>query len=787
MSSTVGGRPTFSAQAIVNILKTSYGIEGVATPLPAELDQNFKVDAGETGLFVVKIANRERTEETLDFQNRAMDLAARTWKTGTGPEVVKSQSGDSICTAKDDHGTSFQLRVLTYMQGTPLAEAQPLSAVHLEQIGNSLGELNVCLKPLAHPAMKREMRWDLRQTEWLAAETLHIADHNRRRLVQRMLVQTRGRMLLLGDSLPMSVIHNDAHDENILLNISDDGALRISGLLDWGDIVWTHTVNELAAACPYAVFGHADPLESMTRMVSGYHLARALSFKELQALFPLICRRLCLSVTASAIAMKEDPDNAHRQASDRPAWKLLEKLELIDWNFAEEQFRKACRVPKDTQTAGRTTGRTYDELIKERAARVGPSVGLVYNRPLEIVRGRGQFLFDANGRAYLDCVNNICHVGHSHPRVVSAMAEQALTLNTNTRYLHSNIVEYARRLTDTLPESLSVCYFVNSGSEANELAIRLARAHTDRKDVIVLDHAYHGNTSTMVDISPYKCEGPGGAGLPDWVHKVPIPDPYRGIHRDSGPESGTAYARHVDLLCAELVNRGHGPGLFICEPIMGCGGQVVLPGGFLREAFAYVRAAGGVCAVDEVQTGMGRVGTHWWSFQAQDAVPDIVTMGKPMGNGHPLGAVVTTKEIATSFANGMEYFSSFGGNPVSAAVGLAVLDVIEGEQLRQRAARVGKYLTDGFKELENRHSIIGDVRGQGMFMGVELVQDRDSIKPATELMARLVEELKSDGVLISAEGPHHNVLKIKPPLQFVEADADLLLATLNRAMGKESL
>ena len=787
MITTVNDRPTFSPKSIEDILKKNYGIEGLITPLPAELDQNFKVDAGDAGQFVVKIANRNQTVEILDFQNRAMDLAARTWKTGTGPKVVQSLARESICTVDDKNGTPFRLRVLTYLQGTPLSDAQPLSATHLRQIGYSLGDLNKCLIPFVHPAMKRKMRWDLRQTEWLAAETIHIADCKKRRLVQRMLVQTRGRMLSLDGALPKSVIHNDAHDENILLETSDDGAVRISGLLDWGDIVWTHTVNELAAACPYAVFGSAEPMADMSYMATGYHDARALNTLELQALFPLICLRLCLSVTASAIAMNEDPDNAHRQVSDRPAWKLLEKLDLIDWRVAEAQFREACGVPKPKQPSDHASRHTVDELIKERARRLGPSLSLAYKKPLEIIRGRGQYLFDSSGRAYLDCVNNICHVGHSHPRVVAAMAEQAATLNTNTRYLHSNIVEFARRLTDTLPESLSVCYFVNSGSEANELALRMARAHTGRRDVIVLDHAYHGNTTTMVEMSPHKCEGPGGAGLPDWVHKVPTPDPYRGIHRDLKTESGTAYARHVNLMCAELENRGRGPALFMCEPMLGCGGQVVPPGGFLKEAFAYVRAVGGVCAVDEVQTGMGRVGTHWWSFQAQDAVPDIVTMGKPMGNGHPLGAVVTTPEIAASFANGMEYFSSFGGNPVSAAVGLAVLDVIEEEQLRERAARVGDYLTHGFNELAAQYSAIGDVRGQGMFLGVELVEDRKSLKPATALAARLVEELKSDGILISAEGPHQNVLKIKPPLQFVEADADLLLAALNRALGNASL
>jgi 4-aminobutyrate aminotransferase-like enzyme len=337
-------------------------------------------------------------------------------------------------------------------------------------------------------------------------------------------------------------------------------------------------------------------------------------------------------------------------------------------------------------------------------------------------------------------------------------------------------------LTSTLPEPLQVCYFVNSGSEANELALRLAFAHTQRNEVIVLDGAYHGNTTTLVDISPYKCEGPGGKGLAPWAHKVPKPDAYRGPHRGHGKDVGIAYAEYVRECCDELVSTDRPPALFISESIIGCGGQIVLPDGYLEEAFRVVREAGGICAVDEVQVGFGRVGTHMWAFETQGVVPDIVTLGKPIGNGHPLGAVITTAEIAASFANGMEFFNTFGGNPVSCAVGMAVLDVIEEEELQKRALEVGKYLTDGFRTLSERHPLIGDIRGLGLFMGVELVLDRKKLTPATRETHQLIERVKEDGILLSAEGPFYNVLKIKPPLQFDETDADLLLGAVDRAL-----
>lgn len=455
---------------------------------------------------------------------------------------------------------------------------------------------------------------------------------------------------------------------------------------------------------------------------------------------------------------------------------------MIDWNVAENCIRSFCGLGNQITPIAGNISSDYDTLLNKRRRVIGPSLSLSYQKPLVITHGNGQFLYEPNGRAYLDCVNNVPHVGHCHPKVNKALSDQAERLNTNTRYLHPNLVEYAERLTATFPAPLKVCYFVNSGSEANELAIRLARTHTSRRDIIVLEGAYHGNTSTLIEISPYKSEGPGGKGLPDWVHKVPKPDPYNGLHWGVGKEIGRLYGDYVLKVCERLAAEGRPPALFLCESILGCAGQIVLPEGYLEATFEHVRSVGGVCIVDEVQVGMGRVGTHMWAFETQNVIPDIVTLGKPIGNGHPIGAVVTTLEIAHSFDNGMEFFSTFGGNPVSCAVGLSVLDVIEEEKLLAHALRIGDYLTMGFQKLAERHEVIGDVRGLGLFMGIELVADRQSRLPATELTSRLIETVKADGILLSAEGPGYNVLKIKPPLKFSEVDADLLLGSVDRAL-----
>jgi 4-aminobutyrate aminotransferase-like enzyme len=403
-----------------------------------------------------------------------------------------------------------------------------------------------------------------------------------------------------------------------------------------------------------------------------------------------------------------------------------------------------------------------DLLIETRQRLLGRNLSIAYDAPVNIVRGTMQYLYDDAGRQYLDGYNNVAHVGHCHPKVVQAACDQTHTLNTNTRYLHNTILDYAERLTSTLPDPLNVCYFVNSGSEANELAIRLARAHTNARDMIVLDHAYHGNTTTLIDISPYKHDGPGGHGPPSWVHKVPLP-------RTSED------AEHV----VEVIKTTDKPCGFIAESMPSVAGQIVLPPGYLNKVYDVVRAAGGVCIADEVQTGYGRIGTHFWAFESYQVAPDIVVLGKPIGNGHPIGAVITTPEIAASFDNGMEFFSTFGGNTVSCAIGLAVLEVVHEEKLQDHALAVGDQLLNGLRELQQHHEILGDVRGSGFFLGVELIKDD---KPATKEAHRIVNALRDKGILIGTDGPFHNVLKIRPPMPFTMSDADHLLTTLRKVL-----
>ena len=448
--------------------------------------------------------------------------------------------------------------------------------------------------------------------------------------------------------------------------------------------------------------------------------------------------------------------------------------EVSLWRSISPNPNLVLRIKEGTDSRSRLT---RDTIAQERVAVISQNLSLNFKKPLHIVRGQGAYLFDESDRPYLDLVNNVAHVGHCHPRVVEAAEKQMRLLNTNTRYLHQGITDYARSLIGTLPDPLSVVFFVNSGSEANDLAIRLSRSYTRRTGAIALRHGYHGHTLGVIDISPYKFLGKGGAGIPQTTKVAELPDLFRGKFRGEN-----ALDSYVKQLQNEIDELDQNMSAFFAEAIVSTAGQKVLPDRYLHMAYQMVRSAGGVCISDEVQIGLGRVGTHFWGFEMQGVVPDIVTMGKPLGNGHPLAAVVTTPEIAAAFNNGMEYFNTFGGNPVSAAIGQAVFDIVEDECLQRNALEIGTYLQESVKELARKHSIIADVRGSGLFIGVEMITDQN--QPATKEVADLMEFALHRGVLLSCDGPDNNVLKIKPPLIITKQDVNLFLNVLEEWLIK---
>lgn len=789
--------PNFTEQDACSITEEQYGLQVSARQLPGERDQNFYLKASNEKEFVLKIAYGAEDRDLLELQNKVMRLLERGAPGLSIPGVCTTKSKKSITTVSGNNGVSYLVRLLTYVPGKLLAHVKPHTPELLHSLGHVLGTIDTSLLEFDHPAAHRTLKWDLAHAGWIREYTQYIEQPARRTIVETFLEQFETHCVPKLSKTRSSVIYNDANDYNILVSDDDPRQCKVIGVIDFGDLVHTHTVCELAIASAYAIMDKADPVTAAAHIVKGYNQALSLTGEELELLFALICIRLCLTVTNAAYQRTVEPDNEYLTISEQPAWMLLEKLAEVNPQSAHYTFRTVCDMPADpaTNEAGGCLGGNCcdtpkmeaEEILALRHKLIGKSLSIAYQKPLTIVRGSMQYLYDEHGHRFLDCVNNVAHVGHSHPRVVKAGQSQMAVLNTNTRYLHENLVRYAKQLSSTLPDPLSVCFFVCSGSEANELALRLARVHTNQKDLIVLDVSYHGNTSTLVDISPYKHDGPGGFGTPSYVHKVPTPDVYRGLYKKSDPQAGKKYAQHIAEAIERIQQQDSKLSAFICEPIMGCAGQIVLPEGYLKEAYSHVRDAGGVCIADEVQVGFGRVGTHFWAFETQGVVPDIVTLGKPIGNGHPLAAVITTPEIAASFDNGMEYFNTFGGNPVSCAIGMAVLDVIAEEHLQENALEVGNYLMNGLCNLMKKHSIIGDVRGLGLFIGVELVLDRKTLEPAGEQATYLINLMKEHGILLSTDGPFHNVIKIKPPLVFTKENADFLVSTFDKVLRDDFL
>jgi 4-aminobutyrate aminotransferase-like enzyme/Ser/Thr protein kinase RdoA (MazF antagonist) len=767
-----------------------YGVTAVIRNLPGEYDDNFHLMAADSREFVLKVMHPAREESFVDMQCRALAYLAERAPKLALPRVISSTAGEPFTRITLEDGTSRLVWMLSFLQGTMLAELPQHPPELLGSLGRLLAEMDLALADFTHPAAHRFLKWDVSRSNWARDYLNHISDPSRRALAKKFLNLFEEEAVPLFPHLRRSVIYGDANDHNALVDLP---AMRVVSVIDFGDMHEGLRVAEPAVAAAYAILGKQDPLAAAGAVLDGYHEILPLTKEEIAAFFPLIGARLAVSVINSANRKSLVTGDPYVTVSEEPAWEALERLEKISIKDAQEYFRDVAakaaaggeQRPAKAVNAPPAAVSSFDKSLAVRKRLLGGNLSLSYDQPLKIVRGSMQYLYDEAGRAYLDVYNNVPLVGHSHPRVVRAIQEQVALLNTNTRYLHDNILRYAERLTALLPEPLRVCYFVNSGSEANELALRLARTHTGREDVVVLEHAYHGHTTTLIDISPYKFDGPGGRGRKPWVHVAPIADDYRGRYQRGEPELGKKYAAHVGEILRRCKDEGHPAGAFMAETLPSVAGQIVFPPSYLAEAYAHARAAGAVCIADEVQVGFGRLGTHLWGFETQRVVPDIAVFGKPIGNAFPLAVVLTTREIAASFANGMEFFSTFGGNPVACAAGLAVLDVLHDEKLQENALAVGSQWIRDLRGLQANHQLIGDVRGSGLFLGIDLVVDRDSRAPATRQASYVVNRLREEGILAGTDGPHHNVIKLRPPLCFSVEDAARFTATLEGILAEQ--
>ncbi|MBT3189042.1 MAG: aminotransferase class III-fold pyridoxal phosphate-dependent enzyme [Anaerolineae bacterium] len=791
--------PPLNEKQAIEIASQYYGLTATAKPLPGDSDRNFLLST-QNDKFILKIHALENTRVEIEFQHAALQHLSGFKGV---PHIIPTKDGETIFTISYD-GDDYLVRMVSYLNGTLLEKIVPKTPNLLRGLGAYIAQLDLALEDFTHPAKKRDEKlWDLSLTHLaieprlkylrgsttaaaistVERETATSQEHAPHRIMaEKVLERFKRRVIPILPDLHQQVIHYDANTQNLLVQ---DG--MVNQIFDFGDLRYAPRIFEVAICAAYALLGEENPLEAVAHLVAGYHSLIPLTATEISLLYDLICARIAVSASISAEREGDDRYDAYHQTHAKPAWEAMEKLLAVDAEDATSIIGSMCPPRKRLQTEAspKQARLTPQAIIQKRENNLSLALSLSYKNPLHIVRGQGQFLYDTKGKSYLDCVNNVCHVGHSHPRVVAALAGQAAVLNTNTRYLHENIVRLAERLTATMPpkmsKSLSVCFFVNSGSEANDLALRLARAYTGERDMLVLEGAYHGNLSSLVEISPYKFDGVGGTGAPSWVHKLAMPCSYRSVFR----EAENPMERYA-LQAQEKIDAADGIAAFISESMIGTGGQIVFPEGYLAQIYEQTRAAGGICIADEVQNGFGRFGTHFWGFESHGVVPDIVVMGKPMGNGHPLAAVVTRPEIAAAFNNGMEYFNTFGGNPVSCAVGLAMLDVIEDEKLQENALHAGAKLRAGLLGLKDRYPLIGDVRGEGLFLGIELVRDRSTLEPASAETHQIVEEMRNRQILLSVDGPLHNVIKIKPPIVFNEDDAARLVRELDAVLSRIS-
>ena len=718
---------------------------------------NYKVAAGDSHFVLKEYSDRSGLADELEAESRIME---RMWQ--KEPEKFQqpriTKEGRYLVPYEKD-GISKLFRVVSFLEGDFLAEAEQNESL-IKSLGSFLADLDKALLDVNETAIRaKHDYWDLQY--FLSNENLtgHIQDPARRKIVEHYFLQYKEQVLPQIEGLRKSTIHNDANDWNVLV----DGA-RISGIIDFGDMAYSPLIHEIVIAMTYVMLDKKDPVKTGTLLLQSYHDRLPLEEKEIDLIYYLIAARMCTSVVLSAEGSQKYPDNDYITISERYMWGLLQHWICISPIHAANTFRKACGFPPSTVASTET-------LIKRRNRVISKAYALSYNKPVKMTGGLFQYMFDESGKTYLDMRNNIPHVGHNHPRVVSAAQRQMATLNTNTRYLYDELITYSERLLAKFPDQLNKVFFVNSGSAASDLAIRLALAHTGHEHLVVIEHGYHGNTRMGIDISHYKYGGKGGRGKPGHVVQLPLPDTFKGKYRNP-KDAGKLYS---DDARAQILNCGYAVAALIAEPVVGCGGQVPLATGYLKNLCPVIRQQGGVFISDEVQTGFGRMGTSFWGFELHDVVPDIVILGKPIGNGHPMAAVITTEEITQSLETGMEFFSSFGGNPVSCRIGESVLDVIEEENLMQNAGEVGKHLIHRLNDLKSEYPSIGDVRGSGFYLGIEFIQDPRSMSPDTDLAQSVNEGLKDHFILAGTDGPNENILKLKPPMCFNMENADHFL------------
>ncbi len=791
--------PRFTPEEAAAVAADLFDVHGAAAPLVSERDQNFRIAAADGRGWVLKVSNPGEREGVVEMETGVVRHIAAVDPTLPVAVPLETRDGALWGAATGADGARHFVRLLPLMPGRN-GSATDLSREAIRDFGGVSARLGRATRGYFHPLAGRPILWDVKHLPDLRPHLPLVADDRRRALVETILDRFESDVTPALRGFRAQVIHNDLTFDNTLLDATD----RVSGIVDFGDMAHTALVLDLVAALVALLGGRDDPADlfaAAEAAIGGYAAVTPLEDEEAAFLGDLVAARLAQTTLISAWRIGLYPENAAYLSSwNVEARPMLALFEGIGLPVVRRRFAAAGRRvpawPVPATPGGRAgsagasaPGGIVDDadLLGRRRRVLGSALSrLTYSRPLHLVRGEGARMYDPDGRAYLDCYNNVPVVGHAHPRVVAAIARQAATLNTNTRYLHETVVRLAERLVATMPPGLDTVMFVNSGSEANDLAWRLATTATGGRGGIVTEWAYHGVSAAIADLSPE--EWPHGR-QPPHVATIPPPDTYRLAGdgtpgRDAGAGWAGEAAAGLDRALADLASRGFRPAALFVDGGFTSDGIFAPPPAYLRELVARTRGAGALFVADEVQAGYGRMGDGLWSFEAAGIVPDVVTLGKPMGNGHPVAAVVTRAEIVDRFAAEAEFFSTFGGNPVACAAAMAVLDVIDDEGLTANAAAVGDGIRAGIQAAAGaRHPAIGDLRGRGLMIGAELVRDPATREPDGPLATAVQDAMRERGVLVGTTGRAGNVLKIRPPLVIDGEDAALLLRALEEALA----
>ncbi len=772
--------PAFSLQQVKATVAELYCIEGNFRQLNSERDLSYRIGTERGDAYVLKISNAAEPEGVIDLQVKALQHIARYAPELPVPRIIRTKDDKVFDWVADEQGKRHMIRLLIFIEGDVLEYA----SVHCfaktrYNLGAFVAHMDLALRNFFHPHANNNVHmWDLSRCLELRPYAHYIEDTEVRQLCEAVLDRAETDTLLRLSRTRHQLIHQDAHCGNVLVNPADSG--EIAGIIDFGDMLFGSIVSDLVVAADCYQEQEEDPLQVLCDVAAGFDSVLPLEENEIDLVYDVALIRVVNNLVIINAREAEQAEGEELHLENTGKYDRVLKLLLgFGREKAIRRLREACRFPVyTTQAEGdEVFACDQEELISKRENNLG-KIWHFYKKPLNFTRALGAWLYTADGTGYLDAYNNVPQMGHCHPHITKAIARQAKALNTNTRYMCDIVADYAERLTADLPEHLDVCVFVNSGSEANDFAMQLAKYASGHTGALVMEDAYHGFTETSAELSP------GIYDQVDHVECLQSPDMYRGPYcNEPEAEAAVKYAADADRAIAALAERGYRPAVFMVDTALCTNGMPAVPGAYFNLVAHKVRQAGGLVIADEVQAGLGRLGTMW-GFMAQGLEHvDIVTMGKPVGNGHPLGVVITNKALLDRFNAEVELFSTFGGNTVSCAAGMAVLDVIEREDLINKSNEVGDYFRAQLRRLAKFQSLIGEVRGKGMLIGLEFVTDRIAKTPATEQTIRLLEVMKDNRVLVGSEGVYKNILKLRPSLAWNKREVDIFIDALDRSLS----